>query len=95
MILGNSIGCIGTTTYTLTMASTAGGSITPAVGTYKYAAETVINLNATPDSGYRFVNWTASINGNIYDNTTAAQTTFTMPAYDVTVTAHFALNMTP
>jgi uncharacterized repeat protein (TIGR02543 family) len=93
LVLGNSIGCttITPTTYTLTMNSTAGGSITPAVGTYKYAAATWINLNATPNSGYRFVKWTAAINGNITTNTTDAQTNFQMPSHDVTVTAHFAL----
>jgi hypothetical protein len=89
MVLGNSIGCTTTTTkYTLTIASTAGyKSITPAVGKYKYAAGTVINLNATPDSGYRFVQWTAPG----YGSSTVAQNNWTMPAKDITVTAHFAL----
>jgi hypothetical protein len=93
MVLGNSIGCITITplTYTLTIASTAGGNVTPAVGTHTYAANTAINLNAIPNSGYRFVNWIAAINGNVYGNTTAAQNTFNMPPHDATVTAHFAL----
>jgi hypothetical protein len=92
LVVGNNICCTVTppTKYTLTIASTAGGNVTPAVGTYPYAAGTVINLNATPDSGYRFVKWTAGI----YGNSTVAQNTFTMPAQDATVTAHFALNMT-
>ncbi|MCJ7744368.1 MAG: hypothetical protein MUO99_07420 [Dehalococcoidales bacterium] len=89
MVLGNSIGCTSITNYTLTMSSTAGGSVTPAVGAHTYAATTVVNLTATPNSGYRFVNWTAT--AGAFGSATAASTTFTMPAQDVTVTAHFAL----
>ena len=89
MILGNGTGCTGGgTTYTLIMASTAGGSVTPAVGTYNYSAATVVNLKATPDSGYRFVNWTGG--GTDIGDAMAATTTITMNA-DHTVTAHFAL----
>jgi len=91
MVLGNSIGCTSTTNYTLTMSSTAGGSVTPAVGAHTYSAGAGVNLIATPDGGYRFVNWTAPA-GNFTD-ATAAHTTFTMPAQDVTVTAHFALGV--
>jgi hypothetical protein len=86
LVVGNNICCI-PTTYTLTITSTAGGSVTPAVGKYKYAAGTVINLNATPDSGYRFVQWTAPG----YGSSTVAQNNWTMPAQDITITAHFAL----
>ena len=89
MVLGNCIGCTGPTTYTLTMASTAGGAITPAVGTYTCNASQVVNLTATPTSGYRFVNWTAT--AGTLGSATAATTTFTMPAQNATVTAHFAL----
>ena len=94
MVLGNGIGCGGdggTTQYTLTMASTAGGSVTPAVGAHPYAAGTVVNLTATPDADYYFVNWTGG--GTDIANANAATTTITMNA-DHTVTAHFALNMT-
>lgn len=94
MVLGNGIGCGGdggTTQYTLTMASTAGGSVTPAVGAHNYSAGTVVPLTATPGNGYRFVNWTGG--GTDIANATDATTTITMNA-DHTVTAHFALNMT-
>jgi hypothetical protein len=92
MVVGNSIGC-GTTTYTLTITSTAGGNVTtPAEGTYtSYAANATVNLIATADSGYRFVNWTAT--AGTFGNATAATTTFTMPAQNATVTAHFALGV--
>jgi hypothetical protein len=88
MVLGNSIACTSTTTYTLTMSSTAGGSVTPAVGAHNYSAGTAVNLTATPDGGYRFVNWTGG--GADIANANAATTTITMNA-DHTVTAHFAL----
>jgi uncharacterized repeat protein (TIGR02543 family) len=89
MVLGNSIAC-GPTTYTLTITSTAGGNVTtPAEGTYNYTAGAVVNLTATADGGYRFVNWTAP--AGTFVSATAAQTTFTMPTQNVTVTAHFAL----
>jgi len=93
MLLGNSLGCTGptTTNYTLTMASTAGGAVTPAVGAHTYAAATVVNLTATADSGYRFVNWTAT--AGTFGNATAASTTYTMPSQNATVTAHFALGV--
>jgi len=93
MVLGNSIGCgTPTTNYTLTMASTAGGAVTPAVGAHTYNATDVVNLTATPTSGYRFVNWTAT--AGTFGSATAATTNFTMPSQNATVTAHFAFNMT-
>lgn len=88
MVLGNSIACNPATTYTLTMSSTAGGNVTPAVGAHNYSPATVVNLTATPGSGYRFVNWTGG--GTDIGNATAATTTITMNAAH-TVTAHFAL----
>jgi hypothetical protein len=90
MVLGNSIGCTSATTYTLTITSTTGGNVTtPGEGTYTCNASQVVNLVATPDSGYRFVNWTAT--AGTFGSATAATTTFTMPAQNATVTAHFAL----
>ena len=91
IVLGNSIGCTTptTTNYTLTMSSTTGGSVTPAVGAHTYASGTVVNLTATADAGYRFANWTATAGS--FGNATFASTNFTMPAQNVTVTANFAL----
>jgi hypothetical protein len=92
MVLGNCIGCAPppTTTYTLTTTSTAGGNVTtPGEDTHTCNTSQVVNLTATADSGYRFVNWTAT--AGTFGSATAASTTFTMPAQNVTVTAHFAL----
>jgi len=73
--------------YDLTIASTAGGSATtPGEGTYTYDALTVVNLVATPASGYRFVNWTGDV-GSIAD-VYSAETTITMNG-DYSITANF------
>jgi uncharacterized repeat protein (TIGR02543 family) len=93
LVLGSSISCAPpTTTYTLTMSSTVGGSVTPAVGAHTYAAGTSVPLSATPSSGYRFVNWTAT--AGTLGNANLASTNYTMPTQNATVTAHFALNTT-
>jgi uncharacterized repeat protein (TIGR02543 family) len=74
--------------YDLTISSAAGGSVTtPGEGTFTREAGTVVSLVATPATGYQFVNWTAPAGS--FANANAAQTTFTMPAQAVTVTAHF------
>lgn len=77
-------------TYTLTVASTAGGTVTtPEEGTSKHGEGTVAELAAEPEEGYRFVNWTAT--AGEFDDANLEETTFTMPAEDVTVTANFEL----
>jgi len=89
MVLGNSIACTPTTQYDLTTTSTAGGNVTaPGEGTFPYDAGDVVNLTATPNAGYRFVEWTGNVGsiGNVH----AATTTITMNG-DYTITAHFAL----
>jgi preprotein translocase subunit YajC len=73
--------------YDLTTSSTAGGSVTvPGEGTFTYYDGTVVNLVATADSGYYFVNWTGDV-GTIAD-VNAASTTITMNR-DYSVTANF------
>jgi len=98
MVLGNSIGCGGGGgggSYTLTVSSTTGGAVAvnnvtiPGTTLFTFAPGTVVNLSATPNSGYRFVNWTAT--AGIFGSTTSASTTFTMPSQNATVTARFAL----
>jgi poly(3-hydroxybutyrate) depolymerase len=71
----------------LTIGSTSGGSVTtPGEGTSTYDAGTVVNLTATPDSGYNFVKWSPMI---YVANSTAANTTITMNS-DYSITANFA-----
>ena len=63
--------------YTLSISSTAGGSVTvPGEGTRICDAGTVVNLVATPDEGYGFVAWTGDV-GTIA-NVNAASTTIAM-----------------
>jgi Leucine-rich repeat (LRR) protein len=73
--------------YTLTMAVAGSGSTSPAVGQHTYTAGTPVSIVATPAGGYSFVNWTATAGS--FTNANSAATTFTMPAQDVTVAAHF------
>jgi preprotein translocase subunit YajC len=74
--------------YDLTTSSMEGGSVTtPGEGKYTYGAGKVINLVATSDAGYQFVNWTGNV-GTIAD-VNAAITTITMND-DYSVTANFA-----
>ncbi len=75
----------------LTMAVAPGGSgtATDLTNASPYAEDTEVNIQAVANPGYRFVNWTAP--AGTFGNATAATTTFTMPAQNVTVTANFAL----
>jgi len=73
--------------YDLTIASTAGGSVTtPGEGPFTYDEGTVVSLVATADDGYQFVNWTSDV-GDIAD-TDAAVTNITISG-DYSVTAEF------
>jgi hypothetical protein len=73
----------------LTISSTACGYVdTPGEGIYSYAEDTVVNLVAIPYACCQFVKWTAAPEVT-FGNANLAATTFTMPANDVTITAHF------
>ncbi len=70
--------------YELTISSTAGGSVTtPGEGTSTYDEGTVVDLVATPDTGYRFVNWTGDT-GTIADVEAASTTIIMSGNYFVT-----------
>jgi hypothetical protein len=53
--------------YTLIVDSTAGGAVAvnnvtiPGRAMFPYDPGTVVSLNATPDAGYRFDNWTGDV----------------------------------
>ena len=74
------------TTHDLTVAvdPSGGGTTTPAVGPHTYVENTVVNISATPATGYAFDYW----DGDVADPYSAS-TTVTMNA-NKTVTAHFA-----
>jgi uncharacterized repeat protein (TIGR02543 family) len=75
--------------YDLTMAvNPAGGGTAPDLtGASPYAAGTGVSIQAVANPGYKFVSWTAP--AGAFTDANAAETIFTMPAQDVTVTAHF------
>lgn len=73
------------TTYTVTINAEANGSVSPSDNQQIGASGT--SITATPDAGYRFVNWTVTGGATVADATNAT-TTVTATA-DGTVTAHF------
>jgi len=75
--------------YDLTIDSTAGGNVTTPgeAGPYTYDEGTVVDLVATPTSGYRFVNWTGDV--STIANVNGATTTITMNG-NYEITANFA-----
>jgi hypothetical protein len=64
-----------------------GGTATDETDGSPYAEGTIVSIKAEANLGYRFVSWTAP--AGTLGNAIAAETTFTMPAQDVTVTANF------
>ncbi len=76
------IGCGGeevpeATEYTLTISSTAGGSVTnPGEGTFTYDDGTLVNLVAEPEAGHYFVNWIGDV--DTIANVNAVATTIIM-----------------
>ena len=73
--------------YDLTTSSTTGGSVTvPGEGTFTYYDGTVVNLVATANSGYYFINWTGDV-GTI-TNVNAPTATVTMND-NYSITANF------
>jgi hypothetical protein len=77
--------------YEVTVSSTTGGFVTiPGEGVFTYYAGTQVHLLAEAEAGHGFVNWTANPTVTFGD-ASAADTTFTMPAQAVAITAHFGV----
>jgi len=75
--------------YDLTISSTAGGDVTvPGEGTFTYDEGTVVNLVATPATGYGFVKWGGDVGTIANVNVNAATTTITMQG-DYKISAQF------
>lgn len=70
--------------HTLTMAVNGSGSAIPTEGSHDYAQGTVVNISATPASGWKFDNWT----GDVADPNSAS-TSVTMDSSKA-VTANFS-----
>jgi len=77
----------GSESYTLSINSTAGGSVAePGEGTFTYDQGTVVNMKAEPQEGYRFINWSGSV--DTISNVNAVATNITMED-DYYITANF------
>jgi branched-chain amino acid transport system substrate-binding protein len=87
-LIGGTIGCAlpPLAQYDLTISSTEGGLVTTpgeGTGSFTYDEGEVVDLVATPDEYYRFVNWTGDV-GTVAD-VNAARTTITMNgSYEIT-----------
>ena len=67
-----------------------GGTATDLTNTSPYTEDTEVDIQAVAAPGYEFTHWTVDPSGaGSFDNANHATTTYTMPAEDVTVTAHF------
>jgi len=88
-LVGCDFGPPGGVRHSLSISSTEGGSVTkPGEGAFPlYSEGRVVDLVATPDSGYHFVNWTGDVDtiADVED----ATTTITMYGTYV-LTANFA-----
>ncbi len=87
-------------TYTVTLTGGEGASVDVTGGNVKYnggtaarfAENDAVSILATPNTGYSFSGWTITKEhgGSVTPASSAANTTFTMPADNVTVTATFS-----
>jgi ABC-type transport system substrate-binding protein len=64
--------CSSPAEYHLTISSPGGGSTTPSAGAHAYAPGEKVNLAATPDGGYQFLNWSGDVDtvADVNDPTT-------------------------
>jgi len=83
------VGCDGASRYSLTMAvaPVGSGTATDLTNASSYAAGREVSIAAAAAAGYWFASWTAP--AGTFANEDAPETTFIMPAQDVTVTANF------
>ena len=70
-------------TYEVTVIDGTGGG--------KYAEGETVSIKANDKSGYTFIGWTGD-DGVVFDNASAKETSFVMPAKNITVTANYSAN---
>ena len=61
------------------------------MGTGKYREDQIVTIKADEKSGYTFIGWTSDV-GVVFDNASAKETSFVMPAKAVKVTANYRSN---
>lgn len=81
-------------TFALTVTAGENGSAVDETGTSPYEENTVVEILATPDEDYQFVDWTTS-DGGSFGNSEEADTTYTMPSNAAEITANFEIIPTP
>jgi len=88
-LIAGMAGCGGTSTqYTLSVASTPGGTVIhPGIGTFPYPAGAIVLLEAVPAEGYGFTHWSGNVS-NVAD-VDSPTTTITMNGH-YSITANFA-----
>ena len=77
--------------YTFTLGSATGVSTSGSTASGSYYYGSTITLKATASSGYTWSKWTSS-NTSLVGNQTTANTTFTMPAGNITMTPSVTVN---
>jgi uncharacterized repeat protein (TIGR02543 family) len=73
---------------TMAVAPAGTGTATDVSGASPYTQGVIVSIKAVAATGYHFSHWTAAP-AVVFGNANAKETTFTMPAADVTVTANF------
>lgn len=73
--------------YSLSVSSVSGGSATDETGNLSYQEGAEVDILAEPKEGYNFSHWKSPAGS--FENNNKANTTFTMPAQNITVTANF------
>ena len=92
-LIGGMVSCIGVSSFTLTIDSTEGGSVTtPGEGTFTYflmAQQDAVRVDlvAEAEERYRFVEWTGDVSR--IDNVNAAITYIEICCRDCSITANF------
>jgi len=70
--------------FVLTVEIDGAGSVTPSVGSHQYSENSVVDITAIPDDGYRFDSWTGEV-----DDMNAASTSITINS-NTTIRAIFS-----
>ena len=78
--------------YTFTLGSSTGASTSGSTASGSYYYGSTITLKATANTGYTWSKWTSS-NTSLVGNQTTANTTFTMPAGNITMTPSVTTNV--
>ncbi|MCQ2357074.1 MAG: InlB B-repeat-containing protein, partial [Methanocorpusculum sp.] len=70
-------------------------TVTGGTGSGSYASGTNVSVSAIVPTGQTFENWTANVSSGTFENPDSKDTTYTMPAEDVEITARFKTASTP